>query len=225
MILAVAATQFEMQPFLAAVGVDRCQTLISGVGPVESCLRLAAFFSGQRSRAITAVVNFGVGGAYGGAEGRDASLQLLDICLAQSEVLGDLGICFPRRIDDLPPQATAPKHFELDPLLLEQTSRILEEEKIPFHTGNFVTLSCASGTTERGEMLQTRYRGLCENMEGGAVARVCREFGLPLLELRCISNFVEDRNTANWRLQQAADTCATTAALVVNTLAERVHTS
>ncbi len=224
MILAVAATQFEMEPFRAAVDDGRCQTLIGGVGPVESGLRLALFLGTQQSRDIGAVVNFGVGGAYGGPDHKDFPVQLLDICLARSEVLGDLGICFPRRIDDLPVQAAAPKYFELDPLLLEEARCILESAKISGRAGHFVTVSCASGTKERGEMLRRRYRGLCENMEGGAIARVCREFGLPLLELRCISNFVEDRNTANWRLRQAADTCAKTAALVINTIGHTQHT-
>ena len=223
MILAVAATQFEMEPFKAAVEDGRCRNLISGVGPVESSLRLAAFLGEQQSSDIGAVVNFGVGGAYAGSHGGDP-VELLDICLAQSEVLGDLGICFPRRIDDLPMQAAAPKHFELDPLLFEKAYRILDNEKIPAHAGHFVTVSCASGTKERGELLLRKYRGLCENMEGGAIARVCLEFGLPLLELRCISNFVEDRNTAKWRLQQAADICGRTAALVVNTMGYTPHT-
>jgi futalosine hydrolase len=40
-------------------------------------------------------------------------------------------------------------------------------------------------------------------MEGAAVARVCKEFSLPCLEIRCISNMVEDRDQAKWQLQEA----------------------
>jgi futalosine hydrolase len=55
-------------------------------------------------------------------------------------------------------------------------------------------------------------------MEGAAVARVCVQFGLPLLELRCISNLVEDRNLQNWQLKKASARCGEAAALVLEGL-------
>jgi futalosine hydrolase len=42
-------------------------------------------------------------------------------------------------------------------------------------------------------------------MEGAAVAMVCNTFKVPCVELRCISNMVEDRDTANWMLEDAID--------------------
>ena len=55
-------------------------------------------------------------------------------------------------------------------------------------------------------------------MEGAAAARVCQQFALPLLELRCISNLVEDRNLHNWRLREACVRCGEVAAAVVKGL-------
>ena len=49
-------------------------------------------------------------------------------------------------------------------------------------------------------------------MEGAAVARVCHEFSLPMLEMRAISNYVEDRDPRNWRLAEACETAAEGAA-------------
>jgi len=72
-------------------------------------------------------------------------------------------------------------------------------------------------------MLAGLYRGLCENMEGAAVARVCREFGLPCLELRCVSNLVEDRDRSRWRLRDACAMAAEAAALVVAHILVRGH--
>ena len=86
------------------------------------------------------------------------------------------------------------------------------------YLGNFITVNSVSGTRDRGEILQQKYNGLCENMEGAAIAQVCQEFSLPLLEVRCISNYVEDRDPARWRLQEACDKAGEIAAAVVEEL-------
>jgi futalosine hydrolase len=84
--------------------------------------------------------------------------------------------------------------------------------------GTFVTVSCVSGTSRRGDLLARQHQGLCENMEGAAAARVCREFGLPLLEMRCVSNLVEERDLRKWRLREACDRCGEAAALLLQGL-------
>jgi len=50
-----------------------------------------------------------------------------------------------------------------------------------------------------------RTGGICENMEGAAIAQVCALYRIPFLELRGISNLVVDRNPQEWRLTEAAD--------------------
>jgi futalosine hydrolase len=55
-------------------------------------------------------------------------------------------------------------------------------------------------------------------MEGAAVARVCRQFSLPCLEVRSISNMVEDRNTKNWQLKQACTRAGQAAATIIKSL-------
>lgn len=215
MILAVAATEFEMSPFVAALNGGGCATLTSGVGPVESCLSLTRFLCKKKDE-IAAVVNFGVAGAY-----LDTSLnntEILDIYFAEADVLGDLGICFPRRLDDLSRDLIDKKYYELDRLLLQQAFDVLAQNGVACRSGRFVTVSCASGTRERGELLRKKYDAVCETMEGAAIARVCVDFGLPLVQMRCISNYVEDRNPDRWRLLEACAKCAKTAALLIDQL-------
>ena len=43
-------------------------------------------------------------------------------------------------------------------------------------------------------------------MEGAALAHVAAIYGVPLLELRAVSNLVEDRDLSRWRIREAADT-------------------
>lgn len=191
------------------------ELLVCGVGVLESCLQMSRYLE-KRHPWISKVILFGVGGAY--LSSPEKTPNLLDVCLGEQEIFGDLGICYPRRFDELSKELSLQKRFELDSGLLNKGCRIFDQQEIKYFRGNFITVSCVSGTAERGEMLRHKYAGICENMEGAAIARVCREFSLPMLELRCISNFVEDRNPAGWRLQEACTRAAQMAALVADQL-------
>lgn len=215
MILAVAATEFEMAAYLQADGGNVSRTLVCGVGAVESCLQLTRYLE-RHQGLITVVMNFGVGGAYPGSY--DKTPELLDLCLAEKETFGDLGICFPRRIDELSDGLALRKHFNLDAKLLSRAKDIFKEHGYSYYLGNFITVNCVSGTQDRGELLRRKYDGLCENMEGAGVARVCREFSLPLLQLRCISNYVEDRDPQRWLLSEASEKIGKIAALTAREL-------
>ncbi len=220
MYLVTAATQFEMQPFLESISGLKVQSLVTGVGPVETAVRLMALLSGDAER-FRGVVNFGVAGAYQHQGGRPGA-DLLDICLAESEVFGDLGVCLGEEIERITGrELEVPDFFAMDADMLDQAARALQSGKISFHTGNFVTVNCTSGTAARGNALAIQHQGLCENMEGAAVARVCSEFSLPCLEVRCVSNFVEDRDTTGWKLKQACHRSGEAAAMIVGFMAEQ----
>ena len=221
MYLLTAATDLEMQAFAEAGGntKDTLQ-LVTGLGPVETTLSLSCLLHEQVNQ-VDAVLNFGVAGAYP-ENGTDLQAGLLDICLAEQEILGDLGIClqdgFERftsadlRVED---------NFILDPSLLAVAGRALDCAGTAYKSGTFITVNCASGTRKRGQLLGREFQGLCENMEGAAVARVCSRFSLPCLEVRCISNMVEDRDTNNWQLKQACTRAGQAAATIVNYCMER----
>ncbi len=232
MILVVAATDFEMQPLTqlltegeSASGQEvprkPCRTLIAGVGQVETALRLTRYLERGNAQ-IDAVVNFGVAGAYvSTSSGASDHAALLDLCLAEQESLGDFGICFAEAIEAFDPKLGGDITFPQDPSLLDQARKILDRHNMAYRCGNFVTVSAASATRKRGMMLAARFHGLCENMEGAAVARVCAEFSLPLLEVRVISNMVEDRDLTQWRMAEACSLAAEATALLVRKMGER----
>ena len=83
-------------------------------------------------------------------------------------------------------------------------------------TGPFVTVSCCSGTAALGEAMAARFPGaLCEGMEGAALAHVAAIYQVPLLELRAVSNLVEDRDMSRWRIREAAETAQAAARVIV----------
>jgi len=70
-------------------------------------------------------------------------------------------------------------------------------------TGRFLTVATCSGTNARGEELKDRFDGICENMEGAAVALIAARYGIECMELRGISNYVEDRDSSRWNISLA----------------------
>jgi futalosine hydrolase len=225
-VLMTAATNMEMQAFLDAIDAegyqeDTCHLvcrLITGIGPVETTLSLASILHKQPE--IDCVLNFGIAGAY---LENNTSVQagLLDICLADQEVFGDLGIQLVDKVEPFRGDLSVRDRFVLDSGLLATAGRILKDMNISYKQGTFITVNCASGTQRRGDQLGRQFRGLCENMEGAAVARVCEEFSLPCLEVRCISNMVEDRNRANWRLKEACAKAGRAAAVIAGEITQR----
>jgi futalosine hydrolase len=133
--------------------------------------------------------------------------------------LGDFGICDETAIVSLRSDTLEILDtFALNGPLLSEAASVLAGGGMACRRGTFVTVSCVSGTSRRGDLLARQHQGLCENMEGAAAARVCREFGLPLLEMRCVSNLVEERDLRKWRLREACDRCGEAAALLLQGL-------
>jgi len=217
MYLITAATAFEMEAFCRACSPGvRFEKLLTGIGPVEAAVQVTTYLA-RASTAFKGVVNLGVAGAY--LHDHQPGAELLEVCLAEREVLGDLGICYQDAVEPLRGASFEIfDTFQLNIHLLHRAESLLAGAKIAVRRGTFVTVSCVSGSRQRGTLLARQHRALCENMEGAAVARVCAQFGLPLLELRCISNLVEDRKLESWQLKKASARCGEAAALVLEGL-------
>ena len=197
--LIVVATPQEIQPFLDKQGrTAGFLTLVTGPGCVESALHLARFLAASPRPAVSRVINVGVAGAY-----RDTGVELLDICLAEHEILADFGIASGDRLEALTFPGVPDTCLTFDqPLVNACAAKLLATHNIP-KRGRFLTVNSVSGTWQRGGYLRDKHQAICENMEGFAVARVCQSFLLPHLELRTVSNFVEDRNLNGWQMAEA----------------------
>ena len=219
--LITAATDFEMNSFLQKGG-SSYETLITGVGPVETTLSLSCRL---QKEAVDCVLNFGIAGAYPDSTAQ-CTAGMLDICLAEQEILADFGILLEDRIERFALAGLPVKDsFIMDSSLLSLARQALTDNGREFLCGNFLTVNCASGTHARGSILARQFAGLCENMEGGAIARVCKHFAIPCLEVRCISNLVEDRNVENWRMREACTLAGQAAAVIAAVIAAAFRTT
>jgi len=211
MLLVAVATENEIKPLVEFFAAARMEVLVMGMGPVTAAARLSNYLTLHGAR-IDGVLNIGVAGAYVGSD-----IAMLDICLAQQEFWGDFGICMGNSIQDFDHELLKPKNLLLfKNNLVSRFAEVLNNRNVDFKSANFVTVNCCSGTEERGEFLRKKFAAGCENMEGAAVAMVCENFDIACVELRCISNMVEKRNTANWKLSEAIEKMCQVVKLVLH---------
>lgn len=70
--------------------------------------------------------------------------------------------------------------------------------------GTVLTVSTVTGSTARADELRARHpRALAEAMEGFGVAEAAGAHGVPVLEIRAVSNPVGPRDRAAWRIGDA----------------------
>ncbi|MGW1720064.1 futalosine hydrolase [Streptomyces sp. NPDC002156] len=70
--------------------------------------------------------------------------------------------------------------------------------------GTVLTVSTVTGSAERAAELRARHPGaLAEAMEGFGVAEAAAAHGVPVLEIRAVSNPVGPRDRASWRIGEA----------------------
>ncbi len=156
------------------------------------------------------IINFGVGGAY-----PSSGLKVGDIAVASKEIYADEGVMLKDGLHSL--QVTGipllktrgRRYFNEFPVDKRLSSQALKASgKIAFaRSGIFLTVSACTGTGKRAQELAGKFNPLCENMEGAAVAHICRLYGIPFVEIRGISNSVEDRDKGKWDMRLASENC------------------
>ena len=159
---------------------------------------------------VDVLILFGIGGAYPGT-----GLKTGDIAVAQSENYGEEGVWTkegwnPIESTGFPLLRNEREYyntFPLDTNLAKIAIKASEDCGFDTEQGNFITVSQCSGTHESGELIGWRFNGLCENMEGAAVAHICAMYSVPMVEVRGISNFIEDRDMKKWNIDLAAFNC------------------
>ncbi len=209
MILVVTATTSEMNAIRKRCSSSEVQYLVAGVGLVETSFNLTAYLHHHSD--ITRVVNAGIAGGFPLAD-----VAVLDSCLATSESIGDLGVCFDTFTEPLDASLLEfGNEFLCENSFCTDFALWLDELQYPVKKGAFLSVNGVSGTTRRGEMINQNM-SICENMEGAAIARVCMGLKLEWFEFRVISNLVEDRDRAAWQIKPAIEKYSTILAAFLN---------
>ena len=186
------------------IGIRPFVLLETGIGAVNTAQALTVALQEVDPELV---LQIGIGGAY-----LSSGLDKGDLALATEENYGDLGVITPAGwspADEIGiPVLSADRDYyntyPVDPTLVTKAQHILEQLGECVVRGPFVTVQQCTGREDIGNELAARFNAICENMEGAAAAHICKLYEVPFLELRAISNRVEDRNKDAWDIPRAA---------------------
>lgn len=177
-LLVVAATARELAP---AAG---WRTLVCGVGPVEAAASTAAAIAAARP---AMVLHVGIAGAR-----RASGLVPPTLVIGTAAHYTDLAI----------PASWAPSVLAPDAALVTAARRALPEA-VTRAIGTSARVGGTIGSTIGNTAGRTTHDVEVEAMEGFAVLRAAQLAGVPALEVRAISNAIEETDRARWAFDAA----------------------
>ncbi|MGX1826857.1 futalosine hydrolase [Paenibacillus taichungensis] len=150
--------------------------------------------------AYTLVVSAGIGGGFPGRA------DVGSLVVADAMVAADLGSQTPDGFLSVDELGFGSSRVAADAVLAARLRHELQQAGLAVSGGTAVTVSTATGTAETAaELLHRVPDASAEGMEGFGVATAAKQFGIPALELRAISNAVGPRDRDAWRIKDALD--------------------
>lgn len=207
-ILLIAATAAEIQPFREYLHADKkliapdtymlnsstIEIQVTGIGPVATAYNLGRLLTSHK---YDLVIQAGVGGSF------DRSISLGDVVMVNNDCFADMGAEDHDNYLDI---------FEMG---------LIGKDEAPFSNGCLpalemswdifsnmkavkgITVSMVSGNSHTIQRLATTYGAVTESMEGAAMHYACRIAGVPFVQLRAVSNYVEPRDKSKWQMGKA----------------------
>ncbi len=211
-ILILSATQQEVKPLAGKLKLKNqpepyfgrymyenhsIDVIITGIGSISTAYMLMKFVT---SEVYDFVIQVGIAGSYNKKLHIGSVVQVLSEQFADYGVedqnkfvtLFEEGICSPDKLPYSGGKLVNPVSFD---------SGIIKD--IPYVSG--ITVNCVSGSNETISLYRNKYKPDIESMEGAAFFYICLMENIPFLELRGISNFVEERNRKLWDVELAVN--------------------
>lgn len=178
---------------------------VSGIGKVNAAHGTTLLIERYRPACM---IHMGIGGCYPGT-----GTGVGDVAVAEKEIYADEGVEVSGGFRDLR-EIGLPlfqdgrraffNEFPASVPLLRRFRKVAARSVHAVTYGTFLTVSTVTGTRRKARELRDSFGAICESMEGAAVYHMCAVHGVPCLEIRGISNIVEDRNRESWNLAAAA---------------------
>ncbi|MGG1598589.1 futalosine hydrolase [Paenibacillus naphthalenovorans] len=197
-ILVITAVDAEKDAICRGLkGDGRFDVLAAGVGPIAAAVGTAAVLASAKSD-YDLVISAGIGGGFPGRA------PIGSLVVAEEMVAADLGAETPEGFVSLDKLGFGTARVHAHGSLVERVTEALRNAGLPVHTGPVLTVSTVTGTAATAAALSARIPGAAaEGMEGYGVAAAAVKFGIPVLEIRAISNPVGPRDRDAWRIGDA----------------------
>ncbi len=189
-LLVCAATERELRAFGEVRAEAGKNSLLTGVGIPVALAQVLTVVGRLRPARI---LNIGIAGAY-----PNSKLAIGDIVIGISEVYGDVGMELPeapgfQHVREMP---WGTSYQKVHPLTVFP-------EFTGAHEGRGCTVNLCTGTDATGRLRERLFDAAFETMEGAAVAQAGQILGIPVCEIRAISNMAANREMRPENIQLA----------------------
>lgn len=208
----MTAVAAECDAVLGGGAVSGVDVIAAGVGPAAAATATATALARTH---YDLVVSAGIGGGFTGVA------PIGSLVVASRIVAADLGAETADGFVPIDELGFGTGAFEVDPDLAETIAKasrgVLDEVTV----GSVLTVSTVTGSAARAAELTRRHpHAAAEAMEGFGVATAAAAAGVPVCELRTISNPVGPRDRDAWRIPDALRTLGVAASAVLPVLRE-----
>lgn len=201
-ILVVTAVTAEKDSALRGLSKDTgdnpsFSVLAGGAGPVAAAVATAKELA---ENVYDLVISAGIGGGFPG------KAEAGSLVVASRIIAADLGVETPDGFSSLQELGFGTNTIDINQDLVGEVVEVLLAAKLPVSVGPVITVSTATGSAARAQELAGRVPGAAaEAMEGYGVALAAQAYGVPILEIRAISNRVGPRDRSAWKMKEALE--------------------
>lgn len=191
-ILLAAATTREIAPVLDRIDSPllknhRIDALITGVGMVATAYSLGKQLA---VNSYDIAINAGIAGSF------DRTLQPGEVVHVSEDTFAEMGA--EDGEDFLPIDKLGFGESRIVPMATNLQTHLKQVKAI--------TVNRVHGNETTIYNIMSRFHPQIESMEGAAFYFCCNQAGIPSLQIRSISNYVERRNRENWNINLAVKT-------------------
>ncbi|OKJ60186.1 futalosine nucleosidase [Streptomyces sp. CB02009] len=187
-------------------GRVRIDVLVGGVGPaaVAASTGTALAYAALTGAGAGAGAPYGLVVSAGIAGGFQPLAPLGSVVVSSAVVAADLGAQTPDGYLTVDELGFGRSSHPVPEALTGRISAVLDAAGLPHTVGPVLTVSTVTGTADRAAELAARHPGAAaEAMEGFGVAEAAGAYGVPVAEIRAVSNAVGPRDRAAWRIGDA----------------------
>ena len=207
-ILVVSATEKEILPLRNKLKVNKSAACVMKYGVIKSfdvdylvtgiggVLTTYALTKTLMARKYDLVINTGIAGSF------NVDLEIGEVVFVQTEEFADLGI------------------EDKDELYTMFEKGFMKKDENPFKNAKLenpykfdlnlkkvsgITVNTTHGNKQSIQKFKNKFNADIETMGGAACVYVCLQQGITFMQIRSISNYVEERNEANWNIPLAIE--------------------
>jgi futalosine hydrolase len=190
-VLVVAATEFEIQPFIKSS--DNFQVLITGIGIAPTIFHLGRRLSENK---YDLVIQAGIAGTF------KPAFEHGSVALVVADTFADTGIEEKGKFKTLFEAGLAKgDEFPYTGGWLVNNSDAIKKISLP--AAKAVTVNKIVEVDLADNLINNKFNADIESMEGAAFHYVCLQYGVQFLQLRSVSNMVGERDKEKWTIPEA----------------------